>query len=59
MGMHALGVEVRASNFANCTEVRRRAGVPNLSFVQDDVWNLAAYGPFDAIFCCGLLYHLD
>jgi SAM-dependent methyltransferase len=59
MGMHALGVEVRASNFANCAGVGRRAGLPNLSFVQDDVWNLAAHGPFDAIFCCGLLYHLD
>ena len=28
-------------------------------FINDDVWNLPAHGPFDAAFCCGLLYHLD
>jgi hypothetical protein len=27
--------------------------------VNDDVWNLARYGVFDVVFCCGLLYHLD
>jgi hypothetical protein len=27
--------------------------------VQDDARNVAHHGPFDAIFCCGLLYHLD
>jgi len=27
--------------------------------VQDDAWNVAQRGEFDATFCCGLLYHLD
>ena len=31
----------------------------NLTFVRDDVWNIAALGPQDAVFCGGLLYHLD
>jgi hypothetical protein len=34
-------------------------GLPDLGFVQGDVRNLAAYGEFDGVFCCGLLYHLD
>jgi SAM-dependent methyltransferase len=59
MGFDALGIEVRQSNIDNCLEVARRAGLPNLSFKKDDVWNLAAHGAFDVIFCCGLLYHLD
>lgn len=59
MGMQAFGLEVRQSNYDNCLEVKRRAGLANLSFAKDDCWNLAKYGPFDVIFCCGLLYHLD
>jgi SAM-dependent methyltransferase len=59
MGMNAVGVEVRESNFRNCEFVRTSLGLPNLSFVHDDVWNIARLGTFDAIFCCGLLYHLD
>jgi SAM-dependent methyltransferase len=59
MGFDALGVEVRDSNFANCEYVRQRAELDNLSFVQDDVWNIERLGKFDAIFCCGILYHLD
>ena len=59
MGYDALGIEVRQSNIDNCREVKRRAGLPNLDFVKDDVWNIAAHGPFNVIYCCGLLYHLD
>ncbi|GJH35703.1 class I SAM-dependent methyltransferase [Paraburkholderia azotifigens] len=59
MGFEAVGVEVRDSNIANCNFVKERVGLANLSFVQDDVWNVGKYGKFDAIFCCGLLYHLD
>jgi hypothetical protein len=33
--------------------------LPNLEFVQDDVWNTANYGTFDVAFCCGLFYHLE
>jgi SAM-dependent methyltransferase len=59
MGLDAFGIEVRQSNFENCLEVKRRCGLQNLDFAKDDVWNLPKYGPFDVIFCCGLLYHLD
>jgi SAM-dependent methyltransferase len=59
MGMEVVGLEVRSSNIENCLRVKDRAGLPNLQFFQDDVWNLPDYGQFDAIFCCGLLYHLD
>lgn len=59
LGMSAFGLEVRQSNYDNCLEVQRRAGLPNLAFAKDDVWNLPQYGTFDVIFCCGLLYHLD
>ncbi|WP_088348764.1 MULTISPECIES: methyltransferase domain-containing protein [Rhodomicrobium] len=59
MGMRAVGIEVRQANFENCQRVRQELGLPNLDFKKDDVWNLAEYGQFDAMFCCGLLYHLD
>jgi SAM-dependent methyltransferase len=59
MGFQSLGLEVRSENFAACRHVQERVALPNLDFVQDDAWNIGKYGPFDAIFCCGLLYHLD
>ena len=58
-GFDALGIEVRQSNFENCQRVKAATNLPRLNFVCDDVLNLANYGVFDAIFCCGLLYHLD
>jgi 2-polyprenyl-3-methyl-5-hydroxy-6-metoxy-1,4-benzoquinol methylase len=54
-----LGVEVRESNMAACRHVQSGLNLPNLQFVQDNAWNVAKHGPFDAIFCCGLLYHLE
>lgn len=59
LGFQVLGVDVRESNIAACNHVRARTRLPNLSFVKDDVANIAKHGTFDAIFCCGLLYHLD
>ncbi|MGH6812285.1 MAG: class I SAM-dependent methyltransferase [Methylocella sp.] len=59
LGMRALGVEARKSNFANCMTVKAAVDLPGLSFVLDTVWNAAKYGPFDAVWCCGILYHLD
>ena len=55
----ALGVEARPSNFAKCAFVKERVDLPNLRFVQDDARNIERYGTFDAVFCSGLLYHLD
>jgi SAM-dependent methyltransferase len=59
LGMEALGIEIRHSNVAKCLAVKEEISLTNLSFSRDTVWNLAKYGEFDAIFCCGLLYHLD
>jgi len=59
LGMNAVGIEVRKSNFDNCQFVREQLSLPNLTFINDDVWNIGKYGPFDVIFCCGILYHLD
>jgi 2-polyprenyl-3-methyl-5-hydroxy-6-metoxy-1,4-benzoquinol methylase len=59
LGMEVVGIEVRESNYRNCMIVKQRTNLPNLSFVCDDAWNVGKYGPFDVIFCCGLLYHLD
>lgn len=58
-GMRGVGIEVRKSNFENCLYVKDKVGLKNLDFYNDDVWNLAKYGPYDSIFCSGLLYHLD
>ncbi len=59
MGFQVLGLEVRDSNIAACRYVKNHTNLSNLSFVQDDVWNITRHGHFDAVFCCGLLYHLD
>lgn len=59
LGMQATGIEVRDSNFRNCLRVKAGTNLPNLTFVQDDANNIGRYGPFDAVFACGLLYHLD
>ena len=49
----------RESNIENCRLIKQATDLPNLEFVCDDVKNLEKYGKFDAIFCCGILYHLD
>jgi SAM-dependent methyltransferase len=59
MGFQVLGVEVRDANIEACKYVQSRTNLPNLSFVKDNALNIATHGTFDAIFCCGLLYHLD
>jgi len=58
-GFDSLGIEVRDVNIAKCNYVATALGLPNLRFAQDDVRNVERYGQFDAIFCSGLLYHLD
>jgi SAM-dependent methyltransferase len=59
MGFNVVGIEVRESNIRACNYVKNNLNLPNLEFVQDDAWNIGQYGHFDAILCCGLLYHLD
>lgn len=59
MGFQVVGIEVRESNVAACNYVKSKTDLPRLEFVQDNALNIANYGAFDAIFCCGLLYHLE
>lgn len=60
-GWQTTGVEGRLSNFENAELIRAYFGLDNLRFVHRDVKSLhpATDGQFDAIVCCGLLYHLD
>jgi 2-polyprenyl-3-methyl-5-hydroxy-6-metoxy-1,4-benzoquinol methylase len=58
-GLDALGMEARKANVERCQYAAGRLGLPNLRFVLDDVRNINRYGSFDAVFCSGLLYHLD
>jgi len=59
MVFQSVGIEVRESNIVACNYVKEHTKLSNLKFHQDDAWNVARYGPFDAMFCCGLFYHLD
>lgn len=58
-GFAVVGIEAREQNIECCRYVEKDIALQNLRFVQDDARNVAKYGPFDAVFCCGLLYHLD
>ena len=59
LGYQTVGLDVREANIAACRYVQSRVRTEALEFVQDDAWNVAQHGEFDATFCCGLLYHLD
>jgi SAM-dependent methyltransferase len=54
LGYRTVGLDVREANIAACRHVQSRVSVEDLEFVQDDAWNVAQYGEFDATFCCGL-----
>jgi SAM-dependent methyltransferase len=58
-GYDVVGIEGRRSNVEKCEYVAAAVDLPNLCFFQDDARNIRNYGSFDAVFCCGLLYHLD
>jgi SAM-dependent methyltransferase len=58
-GMEALGIEAREMNIEKCEYVAKAFELPNLRFALDDVRNIQSHGRFDAVFCSGLLYHLD
>jgi SAM-dependent methyltransferase len=59
LGMNATGFEIRESNFKNCLYVQSMLKLTNLSFVNADVNHIDNYGVFDAIWACGIFYHLD
>lgn len=58
-GYDVTGFEVRAENILCCQYIDERLGLPNLRYVRADVRDVVT-GPdeWDAVFCCGLLYHL-
>lgn len=55
-----LGVEGRAANLQRALLAQELFAVPNIQFIQANLETitLAEFGAFDAIYCCGLLYHL-
>jgi SAM-dependent methyltransferase len=55
-----LGLEGRAANVRRARYVQKLLRVENVAFAQADLETtpLAPFGDFDAVFCCGLLYHL-
>lgn len=57
-GYDVTGFEVRTENLACCEYLRSQLNLPNLRFVPGDVRQTLT-GNWDAVFCCGLLYHLD
>lgn len=59
LGFQVLGIEVRELNIAACNYIKAHTDLPNLQFVQDNALNIANHGVFDAVFCCGLFYHLE
>lgn len=56
-----LGLEGRAENVARSRFVATLLGRGNLEFEHTDLEtvDLTRYGRFDAVFCAGLLYHLE
>jgi hypothetical protein len=55
-----LAIEARAANIEKAKFIGSLFGVSNVQFKQANLEQsqLATLGYFDAIFCCGLLYHL-
>jgi SAM-dependent methyltransferase len=58
-GFNVVAFEVRQSNYEKCLYVAEQLKLPNLQFIKNDIRNIESYGLFDAVLCCGLLYHLD
>lgn len=59
-GYDVTGFDARAENIACCDYAAARLQLPNLQFTRQDVRDtVATANRWDAVFCCGLLYHLD
>lgn len=58
-GYITTGFEVRESNVARCNALA--AAMPGLPlwFEHENCWNIGEHGTFEAVYCGGLLYHLD
>ncbi len=59
LGMTSTGFDAREANVENCRYVADKVKLPNLSFARDDVKNIDRYAPFDAIWACGIYYHIE
>ena len=55
-----VAIEGRAANIRKAELVQRIVPCPKVEFVQANLeeTDLREFGHFDAVFCCGLLYHL-
>jgi hypothetical protein len=55
-----LALEGRQSNLRKARFVQELLEIPNIEFAQANLEDadLARFGKFDGVFCCGLLYHL-
>ncbi|HZE13222.1 MAG TPA: class I SAM-dependent methyltransferase [Chthoniobacterales bacterium] len=55
-----VALEGREANLRKARLAQDLLEIPNVEFVQANLEHadLAGYGKFDAVFCCGLLYHL-
>lgn len=63
-GYDVTGIELREENYANAMGLREALLVPpNLHFIHADAWDVLGWDAtegvqYDAVFCCGLLYHM-
>jgi SAM-dependent methyltransferase len=57
---HVVALEGREANLRKARFVQELLQIRNVEFAQANLEHadLSAFGNFDAIFCCGLLYHL-
>jgi SAM-dependent methyltransferase len=57
---HVLGIEGRLTNIERARIVKDLLKITNIEFVHANLEqvDLTRFGHFDAIYCCGLLYHL-
>ena len=55
-----LGIEGRGANLKRAQTAKELLGADKVDFIQANLEeiDLAQFGRFDAIYCCGLLYHL-
>lgn len=58
-GYEVYGIEARPENHDNAVWLQEALGLPNLHFIQGDVRDTLPGRQFDAVFCSGLLYHLN
>lgn len=60
-----VAIELRPENLAKCRRIKELYGLDRSTFVAQNIEHLydgmeppGFQGPFDLVFCCGLLYHL-